>query len=127
MWPIQIMVVQNLIAKLTKRNNTNYLVLIKDISSLFRNELGTTNYSLLADMFCLGSNTTASNHAKEVRLDADKNKTVVNKAVGHYKGFPVNKTSDGARSLRYLQPRLTNSGKFILLGKAWNPDVEAWD
>lgn len=124
--PIQLMVIRNLIAKLSKRNNNHYLELIKDISSLFRNELGTTNYSLLADMFGLASNTTASNHGKEVRLDAGINKMVIDKAAGHYKGFPVNEASDGARSLRYLQPRLTNSGEVVLLGKAWNPDVETW-
>ena len=124
--PIQIMVIQNLIAKLSKGNNNHYLELIKDISSLFRNELGTTNYSLLADMFGLASNTTASNHGKEVRLDAGINQMVIDKAAGHYKGFPVNEASDGARSLRYLQARLTNSGEVVLLGKAWNPDVETW-
>ena len=26
----------------------------------------------------------------------------------------------------YLQPRLSNSGECVLLGKAWNPDVESW-
>lgn len=51
---------------------------------------------------------------------------VIDRAAGHYKGFPVNEASDGARSLRYLQPRLTNSGEVVLLGKAWNPDVETW-
>lgn len=51
--PIQIMVIRKLMAKLSKGNNNHYLELIKDISSLFRNELGTTNYSLLADMSAL--------------------------------------------------------------------------
>ena len=124
--PVQMMVIRNLTAKLSKGNNNHYLQMIKDISSIFRNELGTTNYSLLADMFGLASNTTASNHGKEVRLDAGLNKTVIDKAAGHYKGFPVNEASDGARSLRYLQPRLTNSEEVVLLGKGWNPDVENW-
>jgi len=57
--PIQIMVIRNLTAKLSKGNNNHYLEMIKDISSLFRNELGTTNYSLLADVFGLAGNTTA--------------------------------------------------------------------
>jgi len=67
--PMQIMVICSLIANLSKGNNSHCLELIKDISSLLRNELGTTNYSLLADMFGLAGNTTASNHGKEVRLD----------------------------------------------------------
>lgn len=100
--------------------------LVKDISSLFRNELGTTNYSLLADMFGLAGDTTASNHGKEERLDPGINEKVLDIAERHYKGFLVNKASYGARSLRYLQPRLTNSGEVVLLGKAWNPDVENW-
>ena len=37
--PVQLMVVQNLISKLLKKNNNHYLALIKDISSLFKNEL----------------------------------------------------------------------------------------
>ena len=61
------------IQKLSKGNNNHYMELIKYISSLFRNELGATNYSLLADMFGLASNTTAPNHGKEVRLDAGVN------------------------------------------------------
>ena len=81
--PIQIMVIRHLIANLSKGNNNYYLELIKGISSLFRNELGTTNYSLLADMFGLASNTTASNHGKEVRLDAGINKMVIDRAAGH--------------------------------------------
>ena len=100
--------------------------LVKDISSLFRNELGTTNYSLLEDMFGLAGNTTASNHGKEEQLDPGINEKVLDIAERHCKGFSVNKASDGARSLRYLQPRLTNSGEVVLLGKAWNPDAESW-
>ena len=67
--PVQMMIIRNLTAKLRKGNNNHYVELVKDISSLFRNELGTTNYSLLADMFGLAGNTTASNHGKEERLD----------------------------------------------------------
>ena len=123
--PIQIMVIRNLAAKLSKGNNNHYLEMIKDIiSSLFRNELGTTNYSLLADVFGLAGNTTASNHGKQVRLDAEVNNTVIATAASTYKAFPVNEASDRARRLRYLQPRLTKSGEVVRLGNAWNPDVE---
>jgi len=65
-------------AKLRKGNSNHYVELVKDISSLFRNELGTTNYSLLADMFGLAGNTTASNHGKEERLDPGINEKVLN-------------------------------------------------
>ena len=123
--PVQMMIIRNLTAKLGKGNN-HYVELVKDISSPFRNELGTTNYSLLADMFGLAGNTTASNHGKEEQLDSGINEKVLNNAESHYKGSPVNEASHGARSLRYLQPRLTNSGDVALLGKAWNPDVESW-
>ena len=124
--PVQMTVIQNLTSKLSKRNNNHFVELIKDISGLFRNELGSTNYSLLADMFGLTGTTTASNHGKEERLDAGINHKVFEDAALRYKGLPVNEASDGARSLRYLQPRLSNSGEVVLLGKAWNPDVESW-
>ena len=68
--PVQMTVIQNLTSRLSKRSNNHFVELIKDISGLFRNELGSTNYSLLADMFGLTGNTTASNHDKEERLDA---------------------------------------------------------
>lgn len=38
--PIQIMVLRNLVSKLKKGNNHRYADLVKDISSLFKNELG---------------------------------------------------------------------------------------
>ena len=123
--PVQIMVIRNLTSKLVKGNNNHYLELIKDMSSLFRNELGANNYSLMSDMFGLPGNTTATNHGKGERLDAGINEVVLDRAEQHYKGYPVNEASDGARSLRYLQPRLTNSGEVLLLGKAWKPDVKA--
>ena len=41
--PVQPMVLHNLTSKLLKKNNNHYLELIKDISSLFKNELGSTN------------------------------------------------------------------------------------
>ena len=125
--PVQVMVLRNLTSKLLKKNNNHYLALIKDISSLFKNELGSTNYSLLADMFGLAGETTAAEHGKEARLDVGINLEVIDNAAQHYRGFPVNEASDGARSLRYLQPRLTNSGEVVILGKMWNPDVQSWN
>ena len=124
--PVQLMVLYNLISKLLKKNNNHYLELVKDISSLFKNELGPTKYSLLADMFGLAGETTATKHGKQERLDAGINHKVIESAARHYRGFPVNEASDGARSLRYLQPRLTNSGEVVILGKMWNADVQNW-
>ncbi|KAL9977635.1 hypothetical protein ACROYT_G015064 [Oculina patagonica] len=77
-----------------------------------------------ADMFGFASETTAPKHGKEVRLDVGINLKVIDNAAQHYRGFPVNKASDEARRLRYLQPRLTNSGEVVTLGKMWNPDVQ---
>ena len=125
--PVQLMVLHNLTSKLLKKNNNHYLELIKDISSLFKNELGSTNYSLLVDMFGLAGETTATKHGKQERLDVGINLKVIDGAAQHYRGFPVNEASDGARSLRYLQPRLTNSGEVVILGKMWNADVQNWN
>ena len=51
--PMQVMVLKNLVSKLKKGNNHHYVDLVKDISSLFKNSLGPTNYALLADIFGL--------------------------------------------------------------------------
>ncbi len=40
--------------------------------------------------------------------------------------LPVNKASDGAESLCYFQPRLTNAGEVVILGKTWNTNVTNW-
>ena len=77
-------------------------------------------------MFGLAGNTTASTHRKEKRLDAGINHKVLEHTAHRYKGFPVNEASDGARSLRFLQPRLSNSREVVILGKGWKPDVENW-
>lgn len=49
--PLQIMVLQNLVSKLKKGNNQHYEDSVKDLSSLFKNELEPTNYALLVDIF----------------------------------------------------------------------------
>lgn len=76
--------------------------MIKDISSIFRNEFGIINYFLLVDMFGLVSNIIVLNYGKEVWFDVGLNKIVIDKVVGYYKGFLVNEVSDGVRSLRYF-------------------------
>ena len=61
--PIQLMVIRNLVSKLKKANNHHYIYLVKDISGLFKNELGPTNNSLLAEIFRLAKETTAAKHS----------------------------------------------------------------
>ena len=64
--PVQILVWQNLVSKLLKNNNHHYASIIKDLSALFKNELGPTNYSLLAEAFGLARATTAAKHGSEI-------------------------------------------------------------
>ena len=78
--PVQLMVLHNLTSKLLKKNNNHHLALIKDISSLFKNELGSTNYVLLADMFGLTGETTATKHGKQERPDVRINYKVIDSA-----------------------------------------------
>ena len=51
--PVQILVLKNLVSKLLRNNSHHYVSLIKDLSGVFKNELGPTNYSLLAEVFGL--------------------------------------------------------------------------
>ena len=67
--PVQVLVLRNLVSKLMKNNNHHYTSLIKDLSGLFKNELGPTNYALLAEVFGLARATTSSRHGSETRLD----------------------------------------------------------
>lgn len=124
--PIQLMVIRNLVSKLQKANNHHYVDLVKDISGLFKNELGPTNYSLLAEIFGLARETTAAKHSIQLRLDPGLNLDSIDQAALTFKGLPVNEASDGARCLRYLEPRKQNDGEVVLVGHVWNPDVSTW-
>ena len=64
---MQILVLKNLTWKLQKRNNHHYVDLVKDISGLLKNELGPSNYALLADLFRLAKETTAAKHSSNSR------------------------------------------------------------
>ena len=99
--PVQILVLQNLVSKLLKNNNRHYASLIKDLSGLFKNQLGPTNYSLLAEAFSLARATTATNHGSETSLNPGVNNKALEMAVNIFKKSPVNKGSDGARTLRF--------------------------
>lgn len=67
--PVQILVLWNLVTKLRKNSNHHYKSLIKDLSGLFKNKLGPTNYALLAEAFGWAQATTTSHHGSEIRLD----------------------------------------------------------
>ena len=102
--PVQVMVIRNLVSKLQRANNHNYLNLVKDISGLFKNELGPTNYSLLA-----------ANHSSQIRIDPGINLDAMNVAAVTFRGLPVNESSDGARCLRFLEPHKLKNGEIVLV------------
>ena len=118
------MVIKNLVSRLLKANNHHYLNIIKDISSLLKNQLGPAHYAILSEVFGLARESTAAKHAASMRLDPGINHIALNNASSLFKN--LHKTSDGARSLRYLQPFMTTTGEVVMLGKLWNPDVNNW-
>ena len=90
---------------------------MKDVSGLFKNELGSTNYALLADIFGLAKETTAAKHcSSQLRLEPGLNMDAIDLAANKFKGLPVNKASDGAHCLRYLHPRKDKNGNIVLIG-----------
>ena len=123
---VQVVVIKNLVSKLLKSNNHNYVDIVKDISSLFKNQLGSANYAILSEIFGLARESTAAKHASGLRLDPGINQAAFDNAASLFKNLPVNEASDGARSLRYLQPFSTTGGEVVLLGKSWDPDVNNW-
>ena len=124
--PVQILVLQNVVSKLLKNNNHHYASLIKDLRGLFKNQLGPTDYSLLAEAFGLARATMATNHGSETRLDPGVNNKALETAANIFKKSPVNEASDGARALRFLEPRKNVSGEVMLVGQGWDPNVKRW-
>ena len=124
--PVQILVLQNLVSKLLKNNNHHYASLIKDLSGLFKNQLGPTNYAILAEAFGLARATTSTNHSSETRLDPGVNSKALEMAAKVFKKSPVNEASEGARALRFLEARKNANGEVILVGQGWDPNVERW-
>ncbi len=102
--PIQFMVLRNLVSQLQKGNNYHYVHLIKDISGLFKNKLGPTNYSLLADIFGLARETTAARHSAQLTLQPGLNMDSIDQSAITFKSHPFNEASDGARCLCYREP-----------------------
>ena len=96
---------QELVSKLKRNNNHHCVDLVKDISGLFKNQRGPSNYTLLADIFGLARETTASKHASQLRSDPGLSMDSTDLAAETLKGLPINIASDGARCLRYLEPR----------------------
>ena len=124
--PVQILVLRNLVSKLLRNNNHHYVSLIKDLSGVFKNELGPTNYSMLAEVFGLAGQTTAAKHSANERLDPGINAEALCQAASLFKRSPVNEASDGSPALRYLQARENKDGSVALVGHGWNPDVRKW-
>lgn len=90
---------QNIVSELLKNINRYYASLIKDLSRLFKNELGPTNYAVLSEVFGLAKSNTASQHGCEMRLDPGINSQALMTAGNLFKNSPVNEASDGARAL----------------------------
>ena len=123
---MQVLVIRNLVSKLKRTNNHYYVDLVKDISGLFKNQLGPSNYALLADMFGLARETTASKHASQLRLDPGLNMDSIDLAAETFKGLPINEASDGARCLRYLEPQKLKDDQLVLVGHTWDPNADTW-
>ena len=49
--PMQVLVIRNLLSKLKRNNNHHYVDLVKNISGLFKSQLGASNYALLSDVW----------------------------------------------------------------------------
>lgn len=124
--PMQIEIIRNLVSKLQRANNHRYVDLVKDISALFKNELGPTNYYLLADIFGLAKETTAAKHSSQIKIDPGINWDAMDLAAETFRGLPVNEGSDGARCLRFLEPRKLKTEEIVLVGQVWDPDVSTW-
>ena len=99
---------------------------MKDISALFKNELGPTNYSLLANIFGLAKETTAANHSSQIKIDPGINWDALDLAAETFRGLPVNEGSDGARCLHFLEPCKLKTGEIVLVGQVWHPNVSTW-
>ena len=124
--PVQLLVIKNLVSKLLRSRNHHYVDLIKDMSGLFKNQLGPANYAILSNIFGIAGTTTAVKHVAVQRLQPGIDFEALGRAAAMFKNLPVNEGSDGARALRYLQPFMTSSGEVVLLGQCWNPVVSQW-
>ena len=107
------------------KSNHRYTNIIKDISTLHKNCLGETNYSLLQDLLGLCGETTASLHASLDRLEIGINLKVIDKAVQIYnKGLAI-QCSNEARTLRFIS-FCKMSGVVELVAECWDADINNW-
>lgn len=123
---MQVLVIRNLVSKLKRNNNHHYFDLVKDRRGLFKIQLGPSYYALLADMFSLARETTASKHASLLRLDPGFNKDSIDLAAETFKGLPINEASDGAKCLHYLEPRKLKQKHLVLVEHTWDPNADTW-
>ena len=65
---VQVIVIKNLVSKLLKANNHHHVDIIKDISSLFKNQLGSANYAIPSELFGLARESTAAKHAADLHF-----------------------------------------------------------
>ena len=121
---MQVFVIRNLVSKLKRNNNHHYVDLVKDRRGLFKIQLGPSYYALLADMFGLARETTASKHASLLRLDPGLNKDSIDLAAETFKGLPINEASDGAKCPR--KPRKLKEKHLVLVGHTWDPNADTW-
>ena len=124
---IQVEIIRNLVGKLKSKNNHKYVDIMKDISAMHKNKLGTQNYSILADVFGLASPSTCDMHVKtELKLKPGVNYDVIEKSVAVYQSKPVIECSDEARALCFIDARLSEDGAVELLGNCFDADIDQW-
>ena len=118
-------VLKNLIGKMKSKTDHRYTSIIKDISALYKNRLGQTNYSLLQDLLALCGKTTASLHTSSDGLEIGINLKLIDKAAEIYNKGPVIECSDETRTLRFISP-CKMLGVVELVGEVWDTDMNNW-
>jgi len=71
--------------------------------------------------------TTANQHASTLKLSPGINGNKIQTAINLFTGLPVIEASDGARCLRFLEPRMLEDRHFCIVGEMWHPDVATWN
>uniref|UniRef100_A0A7M5TTT6 Uncharacterized protein n=1 Tax=Clytia hemisphaerica TaxID=252671 RepID=A0A7M5TTT6_9CNID len=124
---IQFALLKNLLLKMKSGVNHKFTLLIKNVACLYKNHLGTTNYSLLQSLFGLPGKTCASDHAKPAEINLGFNNNAIETATERYANRPVVECSDEARTLRYISPLMDQNGKIELIGQCWDADLNRWN
>ena len=124
--PMQFTIINNLVGKLKSGRNHRFSGDMKNISKLYRNKLGRTNYNLCKQLFGLCSSTTCDNLSSGIKLQPGLNWEVFDEASCIYGGNLVIDCSDEARTTKSVQPFKGASGETYLIGEEWSPDCESW-